>query len=144
MNRFCFFIALCLAPAFANASPVGVWRTVDEDTGQPQSLLRLRVQDGVLSALVEQILDPAKAAAICVRCDGERKDKPFLGMVILDGLRQSADDPAFWVGGSVLEIKTGKVYRAQLTVTDAGRKIEMRGFAGAPMFGRTRVWTRAD
>ncbi len=137
--------ALCLAgAAMAQATPVGVWKTIDDSTKKERTLVRITEADGVLSGKVEKYLDPSIAAdAKCEKCVDDRKDQPILGMTILRGLKKNPDKPV-WDGGTVLDPGNGKVYKALLTPIEGGAKLEMRGFIGAPMFGRTQTWLRVE
>src|SRR5687768_18045601 len=92
------------AAAFAQASPVGLWKTIDDDTKQEKSLVRIVDNGGVLSGRIEKLLDPtAKPDVVCDKCTDERKDKPIVGMTILRNLRHSADDKEWWDGGDITD-----------------------------------------
>jgi len=74
---------------------------------------------------------------VCGKCDGANKDKPVVGMNILWGLKKDGDA---WEGGKILDPKTGKVYSAKLKL--AGDKLEVRGFLGMALLGRTQTWVK--
>lgn len=121
------------------ASPVGLWKTIDDETGKAKSLIRIVESDGVLSGTIEKLLTPGKEDAKCDKCEGELKDQPVLGMTILKGLRKGTDG---WEGGTILDPNNGKSYRSQLKVVDGGKKIEVRGYIGIPLLGRSQNWLR--
>src|SRR5436190_3242056 len=89
--------------AFAQASPVGLWKTIDDDGKTEKSLVRITDAGGTLSGKIEKIFDAAKQDSKCDKCSDERKDQPVLGMVILRNLKQDADDKEVWSGGEVLD-----------------------------------------
>ena len=120
-------------------SPVGVWKTIDDETGQAKSLIRIVESNGVLSGKIEKLLTPGKENSKCDKCEGELKDQPVLGMEILKGLRKGDD---VWEGGTILDPNNGKTYRSQLQVVDGGKKIEVRGYIGIPLLGRSQIWLR--
>ena len=60
-------------------------------------------------------------------------------MVILSGMKQKGDS---WEGGKILDPASGKIYSAKVTTIDGGRKLEVRGFMGFSLLGKTQVWTR--
>ncbi len=124
------------------ASPVGAWTTIDDETKKPKSIVRITEQDGVLSGAVEKILDPAKQDSKCDECAGDdpRKGKPVVGMTILTGLKREGD--MVWAGGRILDPNNGKTYNAKVTLVDGGKKLEMRG--SILFIGRTQTWIRAD
>ena len=130
------------AAAFAQATPVGLWKTIDDDTKQEKSLVRISESGGVFSGKIEKLLDPAKQENKCDKCSDDRKDQPVLGMTILRNMKQNADDKAIWDGGDIVDPNNGKVYRARLKPVDAGKQLEMRGYIGP--FYRTQVWTRVE
>ncbi|PYL82778.1 MAG: DUF2147 domain-containing protein, partial [Verrucomicrobia bacterium] len=81
---------LGLASTFAgNDSPVGTWRTFDDKTGRPKSIVRITEQDGELRGKVLQVLEsPEGPHPLCRPCEGERKDQPVEGMTILWGAKK--------------------------------------------------------
>jgi uncharacterized protein (DUF2147 family) len=129
--------------AHAQMSPVGLWKTIDDDTKKEKSLVRIKEANGVYSGTIEKLLDPAtKQDAVCDKCSDDRKDKPVLGMTILRNLKQSADDKTVYDGGDIVDPNNGKVYRTRLKPVEDGKKLEMRGYIGP--FYRTQVWVRVE
>lgn len=134
-------VALLAEAAFAQATPVGLWKTIDDETKQEKSFVRISEAGGVLSGKVEKLLDPTKQDAKCDKCTDARKDKPVLGMTIVEGVKKNADE-AFWDGGSILDPNNGKTYKVRLTPKDGGKALEVRGFIG-PFF-RNQTWVRVE
>jgi uncharacterized protein (DUF2147 family) len=129
--------------ALAQMSPAGLWKTVDDDSKQEKSLVRIKENAGVFIGTIEKVLDvTVKPDALCDKCSDERKDKPLIGLTILRNVRQSADDKAVWDGGDIVDPDNGKVYRTRLKPVEGGRKLEMRGYIGP--FYRTQVWIRVE
>ncbi len=140
------FAALATASLFANAqsTPVGLWKTIDDESGKERSLVRIQENNGQLTGTIEKFLDPAtKPDVKCDVCTDERKGQPILGMQILRGLKPT-DDKARWDGGEILDPSKGKVYKSRITLIEGGKKLEMRGYIGTPLLGRTQVWIRAE
>jgi uncharacterized protein (DUF2147 family) len=141
------FAALALAAAagtaLAQATPVGLWKTIDDDGKTEKSLVRIVEAGGALTGRVEKIFDPAKQADVCSKCSDERKDKPVLGMTILRNARPDADK-AVWEGGEILDPTNGNVYKLRLKPVDGGKKLEVRGFIGFALLGRTQTWIRVE
>ena len=73
-----------------------------------------------------------------------RKDQPVQGMVILRDIKQDALDKGLWVGGDILDPNDGKVYKVQLKPVDGGKKLDVRGYIGTPLLGRTQTWIRVE
>ena len=128
--------------AFAQATPVGLWKTIDDETKAEKSLVRVTDNAGVLTGKIEKLLDPAKQNDVCDKCTDDRKDKPILGMTIVRNVKQDADDPALWTGGDITDPKNGKVYRVRMKPIDGGKTLEVRGYIG-PFF-RNQTWIRVE
>ncbi len=122
--------------------PAGLWRSVDDHSGESRALVRIFERDGALYGRVEKIFDPAKAAAVCEKCSGDRHGKKVQGLDIIRGLR--ADGDGGWSGGEILDPETGDTYRASVRVTDEGRKLVVRGSILGGLIGRSQTWLRAD
>lgn len=128
--------------ALAQATPVGLWKTIDDETKQPKSMVRIVEQDGVLTGRIEQLLDPARQAAKCDKCTDHRKDQPVLGMTIFQGPKHSPDDSSIWEGGEILDPNNGKTYRMRLRLLEGGKALEVRGYI-AFLF-RDQQWLRVE
>ena len=129
--------------AMAQMTPVGLWRTIDDKDGTAKSEIRILESAGIVSGKIEKVLDPkAPADERCVECPDDRKDQPIVGLELLRGLRKSDPAQDRWDGGTIVEPSSGKVYKVQLTPIDGGKKLEVRGYIGAPLFGRTQTWIR--
>ncbi|MCE4362246.1 DUF2147 domain-containing protein [Xanthomonas hortorum] len=137
-------LPLAAASLLAQAadSPVGRWKTIDDETGKPKSVVQIeQTGNGTLSGKVVDILQSDKGPnPLCDKCDGAQKGKPIKGMTILWGLKP--DGTAVWSGGSVLDPAKGKTYKAKVTLTDGGKKLQMRGYVGIEALGRTQTWIR--
>src|SRR5579864_6086780 len=94
------FLNVCSAN-IATYTPIGYWKTIDDVTGKPKSIVRVfETSDHTLAATVVKIFihsgeNPNK---ICTACIGEKHNKPILGMTILTGLRLGQGQ---WVNGKI-------------------------------------------
>ncbi len=140
---FAALLGLVSSVALAQMSPVGLWRTIDDETKTEKSLVRITEAGGVMTGKVEKIADPAKANANCDKCSDERKDQPVLGMTILRGVKPSSD-AGTWEGGDILDPNNGKIYKVRLKPVDGGKQMEVRGFIGVALLGRTQTWVRVE
>ncbi len=122
-------------------SPVGQWQTVSDVTGKATSIVRISLENGELVGMIEKLIrEPGQDPnPLCTECPDEKKDQPVQGMTILWGLEQDDEE---WNGGFILDPDNGKTYRSELRVTDGGEKLEVRGYIGFSLFGRTQVWIR--
>jgi uncharacterized protein (DUF2147 family) len=145
-KRLLLFAALCglHAWAAAQAVPVGLYKTIDDETHKEKALVRLTETGGVLSGTVEKILDPAGQDAKCGKCTDELKNKPILGLPLLRNVTRNPDERSLWEGGEILDPKNGKFYKVRIKVLDGGQNLEVRGYIGLPMLGRTQTWSRVE
>ena len=129
------------APAFADdTTPAGVWKTIDDKTGQPKSIVEITEENGELTGKVKEVLQSDQGPnPICKECEGERKNQPVTGMTIIWGMKKDGEE---WSGGKILDPKNGKTYGCKMHLTDGGRKLEVRGFVGFSLLGRTQTWER--
>lgn len=124
-------------------TPVGLWKTIDDDTKKEKSLVRIVESGGVYSGKVEKLLDPdAPKDPVCKDCSDERKDKPILGLTIIRNVKQGVDDKTVFEGGDILDPNNGKLYRLRLKPIDGGKKLEVRGYLGP--FYRNQTWLRVE
>lgn len=136
---------LMAQPARAQASgdttsPVGTWRQVDDKTGEVKSLIQISENNGELVGKVLKVLKSDKGPnPLCDKCSGALHNQPVTGMQILQGMKP---DGSSWDGGTILDPKTGKVWRCTMQVIDGGQKLKVRGYIGFSLFGRTQVWLR--
>jgi len=135
--------ALFAGAALAQSTPVGLWKTIDDETGKAKSFVRIVDAGGTLVGRIEKLIDPPKANPVCDACTDARKGQPILGMTILEGVTKLADESA-WDGGSILDPNNGKTYKVRLTPKDGGKALDVRGYIGMPLLGRTQTWQRAE
>jgi uncharacterized protein (DUF2147 family) len=128
----------------AQTTPVGVWKTIDDKTGTERAQIRITDNSGVLSGRIEKLLAAdAKQDGVCDKCEDDRKGQPMLGLEVVRGVKKS-DDANLWDGGTILDAKEGKVYKVRMEPIDGGQKMEVRGYVGLPLLGRTQTWIRVE
>ena len=133
--------ALCSALALA-ATPAGLWKSIDDKTGKPRSLIRITEHNGEYSAVVEKGLLPTDTGeAVCDKCTDERKGQKIIGMTIVKGLKEKN---GVYQGGEILDPDNGKTYKCKMKLDETGNKLEVRGFIGVSLFGRSQTWTREE
>jgi uncharacterized protein (DUF2147 family) len=132
------FVTMTLAQT---PSPVGRWKVLDEKTGMVKAIVEVTEVNGELQGTVTRVFSPPAASAdsVCERCQGDKRNKPVVGLQILWGLKKNGDE---YTGGRVLEAETGKEYRARVKVVDGGQKLQVHGFVGLSFVGRTLTWIR--
>jgi uncharacterized protein (DUF2147 family) len=71
--------------------------------------------------------------------DPALKSRPVLGLRVLEGFTEEQGNT--WGNGTCYDPKSGKTYRGKIHLAAPGR-LELRGYVGIPLFGRSSVWTR--
>jgi uncharacterized protein (DUF2147 family) len=126
----------------AGSTPAGLWKTIDDNTGKPRSLIRITESNGEYSAVIEKgLLATDTGDAVCDKCTDERKGKRIIGMTIVNGIKQKGDN---FEGGEILDPDNGKTYRCKMKLDQTGNKLEVRGFIGISLFGRSQTWLREE
>jgi uncharacterized protein (DUF2147 family) len=136
-----FFLSIIAVASYA-ASPIGYWKTIDDVTGNAKSIVKIEGSSSNLSGTVVKLFPGAMT--ICSACSGNLKDKPILGMTVMYGLKQNPDDTNEWSGGMIMDPKTGKIYRCSINVSTDGNKLEVRGYIGISLLGRSQTWIKVS
>lgn len=129
-------------PVLAQMSPVGLWRSVDDKTGEAKAEIRIVEVVGSLNGKIEKrLLKDAKPGDVCDECTDDRKGALLLGLEIVRGVKK-AEGKDVWEGGKILDPENGRNYTLRMTPIDGGKKLEVRGSIGP--FGRNQTWTRIN
>ncbi len=126
----------------ATASPTGLWQSIDDKTNKPRSLIRISENGGEYSAVIEKgLLATDTGDAVCDKCTDERKGQRIVGMTIVKGMKENGDK---YDGGKILDPENGKIYKCKMTLNEAGDELEVRGYIGISLLGRSQIWTRIE
>ena len=124
------------------ATPAGLWKNIDDKTGKPRSLIRIIENNGDFSAVVEKgLLETDTGEKVCDKCTDERKDQKVIGMTIVKAMHKKGP---IYEGGNILDPENGKVYKCKMKLDETGNKLEVRGFIGMSLFGRSQIWFREE
>ena len=118
-----------------------MWRTIDDKTHKTRGLVRLFEKDGAIYGKIEASFDPKEAREVCEKCDGDRRNKPVIGLVFLRDMKKRG---AEYSGGDILDPDTGWIYRCKMSLEEGGRKLNVRGYLGLALVGRTQTWIREE
>ena len=141
MKKLLTFIATAAAGvAFAQGTPLGLWRSVDDKTGEAKAEIRIVENAGALTGRIEKTLKK-DAKPTCEECRDERKGQAIQGLEIIRGAKK-AEGQDVWEHGKILDPENGKEYTLKLAPIDAGQKLQVRGFIGP--FYRTQTWVRVQ
>lgn len=125
--------------ALASDSPVGRWKTIDDQTGKAKSIVEITQNtDGSFNGRIIEILQSDRGPnPICDKCKDDRKNKPVKGMEIIRGMKRDGD--AF-SGGTILKPDEGKIYKSKMELIDGGKKLEVSGCIA--FICKSQTWLR--
>jgi uncharacterized protein (DUF2147 family) len=130
-----------LGASAADPTAIGLWEQVDESSGKAESWFKISERNGVYEGNIVKIFfkpgeDPNWA---CDRCEGSEKGAPVLGLALIKGMQKNG---LSYENGTIMDPRDGSVYRALMKLSPDGQKLEVRGFLGIALFGRSQVWNR--
>jgi len=119
-------------------SIVGKWKTFDDQTGDAKSIVEISEKGGKYHGKVIEILNPAKKDSKCEKCPGNDKGKPIEGLEIIKNLSKKGEE---YTGGTIIDPQSGKEYKCSIK-TNGKTKLEVRGYVGISLIGRTQTWAK--
>ena len=141
MRKICILIFVFIAISLQAqiSSIVGDWKTVDDKTGERRSVVTIyKGSDGLYYGKISKLLMYQELNLKCDACQGEDKNAPIEGLVIIRGMK--AEDGQL-VGGKVLDPESGKFYYGKIYMKDG--KLVLRGSLDKRGFlGRNQTWVK--
>lgn len=132
------FILIWVGQLCQSQSVLGKWTTVDDETGKEKGIVEIFEYKGKVYGRIIEIFEQEKRHFKCERCEGEDKNKPILGLVIIKGLSKKGE---VYEGGKITDPKNGKSYHCKITLQGKD-KLVVRGYIGIPLIGRSQTWIR--
>ena len=118
-------------------SPIGVWKTIDDQTGAEKSHVEIYEKNGKIHGKIVKLLQRSPDVT-CLECPGEKKNQKVLGMEIIWDLKPYED---YWSYGQILDPENGKTYKCNVSL-NGENKLDVRGYIGFAALGRTQTWIR--
>jgi uncharacterized protein (DUF2147 family) len=72
--------------------------------------------------------------------DKAKKSTPLMGLQLLKGFKKDGDTE--YEDGNIYDPKNGKTYSCK--INRKGETLEVRGYVGISLIGRTTIWTKTD
>ncbi len=120
------------------AQVIGKWKTIDDNTGKPRSIVEIYKKGDKLYGKIARILDEAERGNLCEECEGSDYNKPIEGMVIIKDMEKDGEE---YEDGTILDPENGKVYRCKIWVDEENPKVlNVRGYIA--FLYRTQKWIR--
>ena len=119
----------------------GKWKTIDDRTGMPKAIIDIYKKNGLMYGHVVQILEKGREKALCIKCDDERKDKPIVGMTIIDAAIEH--DNGKWKGKTLFDPEQAMTFRCKIWLNpDNSNELKVRGYLA--FIFRTQTWLRVE
>ena len=143
MKKITLFLFLALGMLLAGPSfgqdLLGVWKTIDDKTGEPKSHVKIYKKGGKYFGKVVKLL-PAATTTVCVDCPGDKNGKSLYDIDIVWDMKDYKD---YWSYGRIVDPADGSVYKCNMSM-DGKDKLKVRGYIGVSLLGRTQVWYRVE
>jgi uncharacterized protein (DUF2147 family) len=136
-----FFLAatICAQNGTPTCSDVcGVWLSED-NKGRIEMVMTDSVYKGALVQLAKPIDKNGKPRLDIHNPDSSLRSRPLLGITIISGLRCCGTGK--FSGGNIYDPEFGKNYSCRLNLMTKD-SLELRGFVGVSLFGKSTWWTR--
>jgi len=120
-------------------SIIGQWETYDDKTKEKKAVIEIYKTNNLYFAKIVKSFAGDKNA-LCDTCKGTKKDKPIIGLVIIENIKKNGDE---FNGGNILDPENGETYKCYLKLVN-NSKLKVRGFLRISIFGRTQYWLRKE
>ncbi|MFT4667584.1 MAG: hypothetical protein ACI8YQ_001191 [Polaribacter sp.] len=131
------FLFLGTTTLSAQSSPIGIWKTIDDQTGEARSHVEIYEENGVLYGKIVKLLEHSEDT-VCETCPGDKKDQPLVNMIILWDVEAYKD---YWSYGEIMDPENGKIYKCSVWLQD-DNTLKVRGYVGLSFLGRNQFWYR--
>ena len=131
------------APAGGEPTAVGLWEQVDEKTRKAESWFDIVEKDGIYGGTIVKMFqkpgEPPPESFRCTKCEGAEKNAQVLGLMLIKGMKRKG---LRYEDGTIMDPRDGTVYRAVMQLSPDGTQLEVRGFLGLELLGRSQIWKR--
>ena len=117
---------------------IGQWETYDDKTKEKTAVIEIYQTDNLYFGKIVKSFSLEKNA-LCENCKGINKNKPIIGLVVIENIKKDGNE---FNGGTVLDPDNGETYKCNLKLIN--NKLEVRGYLGFSLFGRTQYWVRKE
>ena len=119
-------------------SPIGKWKTLDDQTGKPMTISEVyQAKNGTLAAKIVENLGMPET---CTSCSGQNKGKPYVGMITLWDLKPGKEGT--WSGQGYKPSEDRNFNAKTVKLLDGGKKLEIKGCVA--IICRTGTWERVN
>lgn len=140
MKNILILIILSFSISASAQSVIGIWKTKSDVDGAEKSNIEIFEKDGKVYGKIIKLLGDAEGDK-CLECKGDKKNAPLVGMEIIWGLKNKK---GVYDGGKILDPNNGKVYKCKIFLGDNSNELNVRGYIGFSLMGRTQTWYRVE
>jgi uncharacterized protein (DUF2147 family) len=123
------------------ASAVGLWQQIDEDTGKSHGWFLIFEHNGTYEgAIAKMFPEPGtNPNPLCDKCKDDQRNTPWLGLTIIKGMARKGLE---YEGGTILDPRKGEEWSATMRLSPDGQDLTVRGFLWNPLLGQNQNWKR--
>lgn len=139
-NVLCLCGLFCMSFGFSQ-SVLGEWKTIDDRTGKPKGIVKIIEKDGLLYGHVVKILEKGKEDSLCIKCEGDMKNKPVVGMEIITAAAPTEEGE--WKGNRLFDPEQAMTFRCKIWLNpENANELMVRGYLA--FIFRTQKWIRVN
>lgn len=132
-------IVLLLSQSIAAQTIFGKWKTIDDRSGIEKAMVEIYEKNGKAYGRIVKVLEKGKEDAVCIKCEGENKDKPMVGIVVVYDMEEGKK--GVWKNGKLFDPENAMEFKGKIWVDpDDSNKLKVRGYLA--FFFRTQTWLR--
>jgi len=140
-NRGLLVLLMCCATLGYGQSIFGKWKTIDDRTGNPKAIIDIFEKAGKMYGKVVKIVEPGKENSLCTKCDGNLKDKPVVGMQIIDAAEHTGN--GVYKGDTLFDPEQAMTFRCKIWLDpENSDQLKVRGYLA--FIYRTQTWVRVE
>jgi len=144
IKRNILILFLTVGVTFVNGQSVfGKWKTIDDRTGKPKGLIEIYKRDGKMFGKILKVLEEGREEedVLCVKCDGEMKNQPVVGMHIIK--KGEKNDDGEWKGKYLFDPEQAMTFRFKIWLNpENSNELKVRGYLA--FIYRTQTWVRLE
>lgn len=139
IKRIVFVCVILSVQIITSQSILGKWKTIDDRHGMEKAIVEVFKKDGAIHGRIVEILQDGKEDAKCVKCSGERKNKPILGMMIIEDLFEKSDGE--YKGNTLFDPEQAMTFKCKIWLNPKNPdELKVRGYLS--LLYRTQTWIR--
>ncbi len=132
-----FILIFLISYTVTSQSILGKWKTIDDETNEAKSIVEIYKENGKIFGKIIDILNPEKRNALCENCEGDEKNKPVLGLVLIKNMEKEGK---YYKNGSIFDPENGKKYKCRLALEENPNILQVRGYIA--FLYATQYWKR--